>query len=333
MTVQQQEGSAARTYKQNWPAYNAAQTNEKSKFQDLLANLCKGITEPPRTGRGRPPIPLADAVFSATYKVYSTVSGRRFMSDLQDTHRKGYIGRLPCYNSIFNAFDSKATTTLLKQLIAESAMPLKSIESHFSADSSGFSGSRFDRWFDHKHGKQRIERAWVKAHIMIGVNTNVITAVEIHERTAHDAPFFPILLDSTAQRFNIKEVSGDKAYCTEKNFRAADDIGATPLIPFKRNATDAKGGLWAKLFHYFSYNQEEFLSRYHLRSNVESTFSMIKAKFGDSVRSKTDTAMVNEVLAKFLCHNICCVILAMYELDIDPIFWAESTVAQKVGLN
>jgi hypothetical protein len=39
---------------------------------------------------------------------------------------------------------------------------------------------------------------------------------------------------------------------------------------------------------------------------------MVKAKFGDSVRSKTDTAMRNEVLAKILCHNICCLISAMY---------------------
>ena len=33
---------------------------------------------------------------------------------------------------------------------------------------------------------------------------------------------------------------------------------------------------------------------YHKRSNVESTFSMIKAKFRDHVRSKTPVAMVNE---------------------------------------
>ena len=35
---------------------------------------------------------------------------------------------------------------------------------------------------------------------------------------------------------------------------------------------------------------------------------MIKRKFGDAVRAKTDTAMRNEVLAKILCHNLCCII-------------------------
>jgi hypothetical protein len=60
------------------------------------------------------------------------------------------------------------------------------------------------------------------------------------------------------------------------------------------------------------------LQHYHTRSNVESAFSAIKRKFGDSLRSKTDVAMVNESLCKILCHNVCCLISAMYEVDIYP---------------
>jgi hypothetical protein len=41
-----------------------------------------------------------------------------------------------------------------KYLIAESASPLKSIEQSFAVDSSGFSTTRFVRWFDVKYGKQ-----------------------------------------------------------------------------------------------------------------------------------------------------------------------------------
>ena len=81
--------------------------------------------------------------------------------------------------------------------------------------------------------------------------------------------------------------------------------------------------MWAKMFHYFQYRREDFLQHYHKRSNVESTFSMIKAKFRDHVRSKSDTAMVNEVLCKVVCHNICVLIQEMYELNIEPTFWAD----------
>jgi hypothetical protein len=50
-----------RTYRQNWPAYNAAQANEKHKFQQLLYDLCQNFT-PVQRGRGRPPLPLSDVV-------------------------------------------------------------------------------------------------------------------------------------------------------------------------------------------------------------------------------------------------------------------------------
>ena len=78
------------------------------------------------------------------------------------------------------------------------------------------------------------------------------------------------------------------------------------------------------MFHYFQYRRDDFLTRYHKRSNVESTFSMSKAKFRDHVRSKTDVAMVNEVLCKILCHNICCLIQESYDLGIVPTFLTDA---------
>ena len=305
----------AQPFVQGWTAYNAAQTHEKDHFQVLLKDLCAGIPEPARTKTGRRPIPIANLLFSAVFKVYSTVSGRRFMSDLRDAHGKGFIGKLPSYNSIFRAFEAETTTPILMSLITESSLPLKAWETHFSSDSSGFSASRFDRWFDHKHGKERIQQAWVKAHIMCGVATNVVTAVEIHGPNANDCPMLPALLNHTADNFNVTEVSADLGYSSEDNLKAIIALGAKPFIPFKNNATHKRGGLWAQMFYSYHYHREEFLKRYHLRSNVEATFSMIKAKFGDSVRSKTDTAMKNEVLAKILCHNICRVIQMRHETD------------------
>src|SRR5439155_9859823 len=93
-----------KTYAQDWPAYNAAQQNEKREFQTLLADLCKGIEDPADASephRGRPAFPLRDAVFAVVYKVYSTFSGRRFTSDLCDAHAKGFISRVPHYNTAF----------------------------------------------------------------------------------------------------------------------------------------------------------------------------------------------------------------------------------------
>ena len=82
------------------------------------------------------------------------------------------------------------------------------------------------------------------------------------------------------------------------------------------------GGAWgSKALGYFLYHREEWLASYHKRSNVETAFSMIKRKFGDFVRSKTDVAMANEALCKVLAHNLVVLIHEMYELGIEPAFW------------
>ena len=126
MTVQQ---TVRRTYKQDWRAYNAAQTHEKERFLDLLQDLCSGITTPVIEGpkNGRPRLPIQDAIFAACFKVYSTFSGRRFMTDLRDAHAKGLISRVPHFNSIFNYLEDPALTPILREMIMESSLPLKAV--------------------------------------------------------------------------------------------------------------------------------------------------------------------------------------------------------------
>ncbi|MDB5291997.1 MAG: transposase, family protein/SWIM domain fusion [Phycisphaerales bacterium] len=314
-----------KTYSQDWPAYNEAQTNEKRQFQVLLHELCKGLSEPvPADGkprRGRRPYPMCDAIFSVVFKVYSTFSGRRFESDLCAAQEKGYIDKVPHYNSVFNYIEDPNLFPVLVGLIEQAALPLKAVESKFAVDSTGFAFSRFARWFDIKYNRFTTEKQWVKAHFCTGVKTNVITAVEIHGKDAGDSPLLPPLVATTkANGFTMKEVSADKGYSGTDAHEAIAAAGAVPYVMFKANATGAVGGLFQKMFGYFQFKREEFLSHYHQRSNVESTVSMIKAKFGDAVRSKSEVAAKNEVLCKILCHNICCLISAIYELGIQPVF-------------
>lgn len=316
------------TYKQNWPAYNQAQTHETERFAELLHGLCQGIVQPPQ-GKVRPRLLLSDAVFSAAFKVYSTVSGRRVSSDLNAWQARGYLTRAPHYNSVFNYLDNPALPPILKALIEESASPLKAMETDFAVDASGFGTSRFVRWYDHKYGGEGKEREWLKAHLMVGVRTNVVTSVEVTPSWHHDSPYLPQLVNDTASRFDVKEVSADKGYLSHSNQTAVVGIGAVPYIPFKSNSVDRGPDLWRKLFHYFNFNREDFLAHYHKRSNVETAFSMIKGKFGDAVRAKTETGQVNEVLCKVLCHNLCVLVGAIYALGIEPVFWAASPPAQE----
>ena len=82
-------------------------------------------------------------------------------------------------------------------------------------------------------------------------------------------------------------------------------------------------------YYFFNLHREDFLSRYHMRSNVESTFGAIKATMGPSLRSKTPTAMVNDTLCKILAYNITVLIHAMYESSISPSFSGVETTRRE----
>jgi transposase len=310
-----------KVYKQDWPVYNLVQTEEKRRLLALLHDLTRGLVDPPQPTSGRRRTGMSDMIFAVAYKVYSGVSGRRFGTDLDDAFAKGLISHKMHPGMTWAFLESPLLTPVLNDLIARSAAPLKVIESQFAVDSSGFSTSRFVRWFDEKYGCQRSGREWVKCHVACGVKTHVVTAVRILDKDAADSPQFGPLVKATAHNFTIDEVSADKAYLSAENMETVVDCGGTPYIAFKENTTGSKGGLFEKMFHFYSMNKEEYMAKYHKRSNVETVFSMVKAKFGDSVRSKSDVAMKNEVLCKILCHNLCCLITSQFELGIEPVFW------------
>jgi transposase len=314
------EYTVKKTYPQNWSAYNKAQTHEEETLMKLLSDMTKGISEP--YVFGRPSLNLGETIFCSALKIYSTLSSRRTMANYRTALEKGYIIKVPNFNAVSELLNRKDITPILLELIETSSLPLKSVENDFAIDSSGFSTCRYARWYDFKYGKEVEKRVWLKAHLVCGVKTNIVTAAKVTQAYSHDTKELPELIERTAKTFTIKEVSADKAYSSRDNIRLINGLGATPYIPFKDNTTgNARGSmLWVKMYHFFMCNRDEFLQQYHKRSNSETTFHMLKAKFGSAVRSKNTTAQINEILLKVLCHNICVVIQEMHELGIEAKF-------------
>ena len=331
--------SVKMTCTQEWSTYDDAQMHERERFLVLLRDLCNGIPQPVQTF-GRPRLPLADVVFGVVYKAYTTISGRRFMSNIREAETNALITKSPSFASNARYLENPELTLLLKSLIEQSASPLRAVETDFAVDSSGFSTTTYDRWFDHKWGKMRSEAKWIKTHLMCGVKTHVVTSVEVTPTETSDSPQLPQLVKTTAKTFDINEVSADKAYSSKNNLHAVQAVNAVPYIPFRSYSKGSQGAkpfdaLWQRMWHYYNFNRDTFLAHYHKRSNVETVFSMIKGKFGTSVRAKTPIAQVNEVLCKILCHNICVLIQSVAELGLEATFWTfdtkEAVVPKAIG--
>jgi transposase len=304
------------TYGQDWSNYNKAQCAEKELFCHLLRDLCAAVPESER-GMGRPSVPMGEAIFSAAFKVYSGLSARRFMTDLRAAHAMGFVSRPWSFNAVLGVIEDTTIAPTLHRLIAASAAPLGSVETQFAIDSTGFGTESFYRHYSARYGHDQISRGYMKLHALIGTKTNVIAAASVTSRRVNDYTQLQPLLETGAQKFKIQEVSADKAYMGRSNLAAIDAIGAEAFIPFRKDMRDdPKSPLWSKLWHLYNYRSDEFLPHYHRRSNAETTFSMMKRVFRDTLRSKGEDAQTNELLLMVIAHNIRTLVHSIFELDV-----------------
>src|SRR5207244_3771318 len=114
---------------------------------------------------------------------------------------------------------------------------------------------------------------------------------------SHDSQEFDTLIRRVSLGFPlVKEVCADSAYLSGDIVDQVFGLGARPYIMPKSDTTGGIGGLFKTMVDGWFENRDDFPKHYHQRSNAETVFSMVKAKFGEPVRSKSPVAMVNEVL-------------------------------------
>jgi transposase len=246
---------------------------------------------------------------------------------------QGYVRKIPHFNSISGYLSLPELHPILKNLLSISCSPLEELEDEFAVDSSGFSTGRYFEWMSTKFGAQREKRkaVWLKCHLTCGIMSHIVTAVQITDRCVNDHGQFVTLIEETSKHFQIKRVMADKAYLSAVNLRYVDDKGGVAFVPFKKNSrlgNKARDSVWQSLYWFFHLQNDRFRKFYGRRANVECTFSMIKRKFGERLRSKSVSAQMNEILCKILCHNICCVIHARHRMSIKPDFRRDSANQQ-----
>jgi transposase len=323
------------SYAQAWNHYNESQSHEKERFLVLLRDLCEGV-DLHGVVSGRPRLLLPDMLFCIVYKVYSLFSSRRFTPDLRMAQANGYIPRVPHFNSVSRYLRMEFVTEILFRLIETSAQPLRDVENIFAVDSTGLSTGRRRKYYDRHKRKVQKRHTWLKLHAMCGVQTNIITCAEVSDGHANDNPFFKDLVKNTARCFKIAEVSADAGYLAAHNQRQVLLLGGIPFIAYKSNSTNygaPKSTFWKQMLELYQERKPEFMNHYYKRNNVESTFSMLKAKFGGRLRSKSERGQINEALCKVLCHNLCVIVHSMVELGIRPNFYAEAGPEQNTPSN
>lgn len=309
------------SYSQTWSKYNQAQAREKHDFLMMLYQLCCGIDQP-RQLRGRPSLPLRDVVFSIVYKIYSTSSSRRFMSDLAEAYRAGYISRLPHFNAFSNYLMNREMAWLLTRLVEISSLPLAEHESEFAVDSTGLSTDRYARWVDEKEVVHQ-RREWHKLHIMCGRRSKIVTATVITTSNERDGNQLENLLEITSRNFRTLQVAADGAYYSATNMLRVARVGGVPYFFIPTRSLPGDGCLPSAcnlVLYLYAKDRVSFFKNYYKRNNVETAFSMIRACLGTNLRSTSKVAQYNEAICKVICHNLRVLGRAMHEEAVSPNF-------------
>ncbi len=311
---------------QRWPEYDLAKTNEvifvKRCLQELLT-IYLSETNIPKLGRKG--YSIKDKIFCMCIKVYYQCDLRKSTSVLKELKALNFIEKVPCYKSIDNFFNDKELNKILDDLILISSLPIASIEETGAIDATGLSMSRFDRWVEHKHGTgiKDKKKHFRKLHAIVGSKSNIFISAELTDQYVSDVAMFEPVIGDKMKYFKMNNFVADKAYSSRKVLSFLNSIGLNPYIPFRRGSTGVEKGnpIWSKMFDKFFNNHQEYMKIYHSRSNIESSFHMLKQRFGDNLMTKRFIANTNEIKAKILCHNICCLLTESIESSISIDFF------------
>jgi len=277
---------------------------------------------PPKTNNGRPQADIADIIKALCIKNYSGLSSWRSESELRIAKAMGIIDNIYMRTSLNKYLGQSEITEWLNKLYKSIAAPIGAIEVQLAADATGISvayGRK--RWVEVREDHQK-HKDYKKLHIISGTKSNVIFAAEITDGRASENPRFRKLLDETVKYVSARELSADPGYLSRANVEHIAKNGMIPYILPKKNtiAKNRGSSAWGRMITLWKEYQDLFALHYHQRSNVESTFSMLKRKFGYHTRAKSEIGQTNEILTKIVCLNAAILSEAMLEFNLKPEF-------------
>lgn len=319
----------------DWNAYLKAEKSLGENLPRLARRLFSLLPEPPASQIGRPRIPQADSLLCALLWSINQKNARVEQATRDRLFEEGLISRRVSGCEVSRTLMDKRTTQLLEEALKLSREPFASVDPDaspftlqvtgdtFAVDSTGFTPSRRGRWNTEKHGGSAAGPIpWLKAHLMISTKTHLITSARITGNTGEgsgDSKQFAPLLKETAGAFPVGYVVGDGSYAFKDAVNLVRHVGGEPFFPMREDANPKGGGgrAWGDLIAFFRTQRPAFDAIYHRRSVIESVNSAIKRRFGESLRSRTQTSRVNELLCKLVAHNLVVIVQQVHFLGAE----------------
>ena len=309
----------------------------KALIDEAYASLSqkeKDILEPPKdTQRGRKPIPFKERIFYLVDQVNTGKADLEYEGMMGEIVRQGYTSA-PCRcTSLSKYANDSALPIFFDRLIEHSARAMNRYEHIFAIDATGFNCTTKNDYYAQKHHRKK-ESDWCDTHVICGVNSNIITAATVHHKYTSDELDEVIpLLEKTRRIFAIDYLLGDGGYMSEEKMeQVSSECSVRMVFPIKDNTlaySPSRGVAWNENVRL---NLSEIWNDiYHPRSNVETVFSSIKKRIGETVHAHGEIARINEVYCKLVVHNLYVLIVYYFVAKICPPFIKVDEVEELLG--
>ena len=242
-------------------------------------------------------------LFLLVYKQFRKFTYKELLEDLSDNLTlRAYLGlnHLPNYTTLIK-FAKRLPQKIFDKLIAAFKKFIKQPKK-VAIDGTGISLDNASPHYCKRIGKPYQKRPFLKLSVIVELKHYLILQFKVRKRARHDLMDAYPLVKKLAKNYQPEVLYGDRGYDSEKLFKLVfEELGAYPLIfqkrldvpKYKRKGTYRKQTV--DIFDYGEYLQ---------RNKVETAFSILKRKFGFSIKSKDVKTQKVEAMCRIIAYNI-----------------------------
>jgi len=324
----------------NWAKYDSAQIKEMANYLDNLRDIVdeadkriQSKAKPNRRGPGRPETNPADIVKTLLLQTYTESPNRVAEGLLLLFREKLGISQHFTYKTIERGYDRKAVNKIMDEVVAITNECVKNEEKTCSFDGTGLSASNKENYAA-KRQKQNSKKNQKKSQsasdeqchdsfpisdasskmgfsycvMGVGVQYKLISGMSVcPNHSIGETTMFPDVYYQTLQNYpNLENALGDGIYSARWITDMVSKSNVTPYFLPKSNVTfQSKGfaGWYDMLFSLWDAPQR-WLEQYHMRSISETVNSMVKCRFGGTLRKRLDPRKATETKLKLVAHDI-----------------------------
>ena len=324
----------------NWVKYDYAQIKEMADYlnniRDIVNeadNRIRSRTIPEKRGPGKPETNPADIAKLLLLQTYTESPNRVAEGLLFLFQEKLGISQHFSYKTIERGFDREKVNIILDEVVAITNECVEDDEKNASLDGTGFSASNKENYAD-KRQKQNSKKSRTKPQpakddksddsfpltnstsnkgfsycvMGIGVKHKLISGMSFcANHSIGETTMFPDVYYQTLQSYpNLENVLGDGIYSARWITDMVAKSNVTPYFLPKSNVTFQSKGFagWYDMLFSLWKDPQIWLEQYHMRSISETVNSMVKCRFGATLRKRLDPRKETESKLKLVAHDI-----------------------------